>query len=66
MLRAMGLNELIARDKNDYVAIALRLGTEAAWRKEIQQRIAQNTDRVFGNESPVKELEQFLLSRFAA
>lgn len=66
MLKAMGLDELIARDKNDYVAIALRLGADAAWRQEIQQRIAQNIDRVFENELPVKELEQFLLSRFDA
>ena len=66
MLKAMGLDELIARDKKDYVAIALRLGTDAAWRKEIQQRIEQNIGKIFENESPVKELEQFLLSRFAA
>ncbi|MHB9101287.1 MAG: tetratricopeptide repeat protein [Sulfuricella sp.] len=64
MLKAMGLDDLIARDKKDYVAIALRLGSDAAWRKEIQLRMAQNIDRVFENESPVKELEQFLLSRF--
>lgn len=66
MLTEMGLDELIARDKNDYVAIALRLGTDAAWREEIQQRIMKNIDRVFENELPVKELEQFLLSRFEA
>ncbi|MCR4297871.1 MAG: tetratricopeptide repeat protein [Gallionella sp.] len=65
MLKAMGLDELIARDKNDYVAIALRLGTDAAWRQEIRQRIKQNIGKIFENESPVKELEQFLLSRFA-
>jgi len=66
MLKAMGLDELIARDRNDYVAIALRLGNDDAWREEIRQRIAQNTGKVFENELPVKELEQFLLSRFAA
>lgn len=65
MLTAMGLNELIARDKDDYVAIALRMGTDAAWRNDIQQRIVQNIDRVFENKLPVKELEQFLLSQFA-
>lgn len=66
MLSEMGLGELIARDKSDYVAIALRLGTDAVWRKEIQRRIAQNIDRIFENELPVKELEHFLLSRFGA
>jgi len=65
MLKAMGLDELIARDKNDYVAIALRLGVDITWRKAIQQRIAQNVDKIFENKLPVKELEQFLLSRFS-
>lgn len=64
MLKMMGLDELIARDKKDYVAIALRLGADSAWREEIRQQISQNTDKVFENELPVKELEQFLLSRF--
>jgi predicted O-linked N-acetylglucosamine transferase (SPINDLY family) len=66
MLKAMGLDELVARDKNDYVAIALRLGNDVAWRKEIQRRMALNIDKVFENELPVKELEQFILSRFDA
>jgi len=65
MLKAMGLDELVARDKSSYIAIALRLGTDAAWRKGIQQRIAQNIDRLFENQEPVKELERFLLSRFS-
>lgn len=65
MLKAMRLDELVARDKRDYVAIALRLASDAAWRQEIQQRIAQNTDKVFENELPLKELEQFLLTQFA-
>lgn len=61
MLKAMGLDELIARDKNDYVAIALRLGSDAVWRRGIQERIVQNIDRLFENQEPVKELERFLL-----
>ncbi len=64
MLKAMGLNELIARDKTDYVAIALRLGNDPAWRKEIQRRMALNFDKVFADPSPVRELERFLLTRF--
>lgn len=66
MLKAMGLDELIARDKSDYVAIALHLGTDPAWRQEIQRHIAQNAGKIFENGAPVNELEQFLLSRFDA
>lgn len=66
MLKAIGLDELIAQDKNSYVAIALRLGTDAAWREKIRQRIAHDAGKIFENGLPVKELEQFLLSRFTA
>lgn len=64
MLKMLGLGELVAQDRKDYVAIALRLATDASWRKTIQQRIEQNLDQVFENICPVQELEEFLLSRF--
>ena len=63
MLAALGLNELIARDKQDYVAIALGLARDAAWRAQIRQRMEQNLDRVFDDASPLRQLEQFLLSQ---
>ena len=63
MLTAMGLEDLVARDTKDYVAIALRLASDGAWRQQIQARMAQNFGKVFGSEAPVRELEQFLLSR---
>ena len=66
MLKALALEELIARDKDDYVAIALRLATDSAWRQEIRRRIAQNIDALFGERLPIRELEKFLLSRFDA
>ena len=66
MLTLMGLSELIAKDTEEYIAIALRLGGDPVWRQEIRQRISKNIDKVFENEEPVKELEKFLLSRFAA
>ena len=66
MLTAMGLDDLIARNKKDYVEIALRLGGDPLWRQEIRQRIAQNIGKVFENEKPVRQLERFLMSQFAA
>lgn len=65
MLTLMGLPELIAKDVEDYVAIALRLGGDPVWRQEIRQRISQNIGKIFENQEPVKELERFLLSRFS-
>lgn len=66
MLTLMGLPELIAKDTEEYVAIALRLGGDPVWRQEIRLRISQNIGKVFENGEPIKELECFLLSRFAA
>lgn len=40
MLAAVGLGELVGRDLDDMAAIAVRLGRDAAWRKEIKTRLA--------------------------
>ena len=53
MLRLMGLEELIARDEDDYLAIALRLAGDPAWRAELAQRIAAGRSRVFDDPAPV-------------
>ena len=63
MLTAMGLDELIARDKKDYVAIALRLGNDPDWRGQIRERIVKNASKVFETVEPIRELERFLLSQ---
>src|SRR4029077_4640326 len=39
MLKLLGVPELIARDRGDYVAIATRLIADVAWRRELSERI---------------------------
>ena len=49
MLRVLGVEELIARDRADYVAIArTRFGTDRPWRDSLAQRIRDNHARLFG------------------
>lgn len=60
ILNRIGLGELIARDKNDYVAIAARLGSDPAWRQDIGARIAARKDALYGDRAPLDALASWL------
>src|SRR5262249_21199605 len=62
LYQQMGVLDCIASSPEDYVRIAVRLGTDALWRAEIRDRILAQSDRVFDDLSVVRELEQFLVS----
>ena len=59
MLRCMGLNELIAHDRKDYVEIATRLGTDSAWHQQVVQHINISSDVIFAVETSLRQMEQF-------
>jgi protein O-GlcNAc transferase len=56
MLSLMNLDELIARDNEDYIRIALRLGTEPEHRADISQRILARHESIFGDVRPIQAL----------
>jgi predicted O-linked N-acetylglucosamine transferase (SPINDLY family) len=60
MLRAMGLDELVAPDAAAYVETAVRLGRDAEGRKTLSQRIAENRGALFERDEPVRAFEDFL------
>jgi protein O-GlcNAc transferase len=62
ILRAAGLDELVARDEEAYVAIAARLGTDKAYRQQISATMRANAPGIFGNPAPVEGLAAFLKS----
>ena len=64
MLKLMGLEELIAKDQDDYVEIAVRLGTDKAWRSQVAQHISANKDSIFSAETALRQMEQFYISQF--
>ncbi len=66
MLKLMGLDELIAKDQDDYVEIAVRLGTDRAWRKQVARHISANSDSIFGVETALRQMEQFYVAQFDA
>ena len=57
--RQMGLEACIARDFDDYVAKAVRLGTDASYRAEVEAAICAHRDRLFEQAAVVRELEDF-------
>ncbi|MEM7591014.1 MAG: tetratricopeptide repeat protein [Cyanobacteria bacterium P01_A01_bin.83] len=60
ILEMLGVESTIAHDKDEYIQIAIRLGQDAAYRHYIAQQIAQNKNKIYGDKSPVRALEDFL------
>jgi predicted O-linked N-acetylglucosamine transferase (SPINDLY family) len=60
MLEVIGATDLIAADRDDYLRIAVRLATDAAWRAEQRARIESGRQRLFDDRAPIDRLQQFL------
>jgi protein O-GlcNAc transferase len=56
----MGLQELVARSDEDYVALAVRLATEQGYAQSVRSRIAASSGHLFFDAAPVRALETFL------
>lgn len=61
ILRRMGLLELIAKDEESYIEMALKLVTSPQYHNEIQQDIVENRQALFNDPAPVRALENFLI-----
>lgn len=62
MLTLLGVEELIAKSTDDYLAIAKRLATDKPYRDEMSQKILGNAGRLFNDPAPTKALEGLLKS----
>lgn len=60
MLLRLGVAELVARDADDYVEIALRLGRSRDDRRTLSERIVGAHGELFGRAEPVRALGDFL------
>jgi protein O-GlcNAc transferase len=60
ILAMMGLREMIATSADEYIDIAVRLGKDAAWRRQISEKIDRNKHLVYHDSTPVVALEKFL------
>jgi len=60
MLTLLGLEELIARDRDEYVRIATRAAQDAGWRHSLAQRIASGKHALYGDHGVAEALAAFL------
>ncbi|HXW23412.1 MAG TPA: tetratricopeptide repeat protein, partial [Xanthobacteraceae bacterium] len=60
ILRMLGVAETIAASLDDYVAVAVRLARDPAWRAAIRADIAANRPRLYADRLPVRALEDFI------
>jgi predicted O-linked N-acetylglucosamine transferase (SPINDLY family) len=60
VLRMMGVTETICETVDDYVAAAVRLGRDPAWRAALSRRIADNKHKLYRDRTAIAALEDFL------
>ncbi|HEY9806466.1 MAG TPA: hypothetical protein V6D04_07855, partial [Candidatus Obscuribacterales bacterium] len=59
ILQALGIPETIAANSEDYVAIAVKLVLDTAWRQQMVRRITQGHTQLYDDPSCVRALEAF-------
>lgn len=59
MYRKMGIHDCIATDAQDYVDIAVRLGTDRQFAARMRERILEHNQVLFENLAVVREFERF-------
>ncbi len=60
MLHRMGLPQLVARDRGDYVRIAVDLGRNPGLRADLSREIAAGFERLVDDDAPLRVLAGFL------
>jgi len=60
LYKAIGLDDLIAASEADYVGLAVRLASDAAFRASCRNRITAGGDRLFEDISAVREMERLM------
>lgn len=59
ILKTLGVEETITHSEEDYIAMAVKLGKDPQWRKQLKQKIKANHDRLFNDQVAVRALEDF-------
>jgi len=62
VLKRMGMDELVVVDAGAYVATAVRLCQDAAYRSDVRRRMSAQSDILYRDLAPVQALGDFLVS----
>lgn len=60
ILKRIGLSELVAADEEQYVALAVRLASDPAYRGGVRDRMRAGRHLLYGDTAPIRALEDFL------
>ena len=63
LYRAMGIECCVAHSAEDYVARAVRLGTDEAWRRQVRAQILAANHAIYEDTTGVRALEEFLIGK---
>jgi len=62
----IGVNDCVTGSVDEYVDVAIRLGTKPSYRKKVSKKILENNYKLFNNAAAIKEWERFFLEACAA
>ena len=62
--KQMGLNDLIATDRESYLALALKLAQNTDFHKQMRSKIVANTQKLYENLNTLREIENFFITAF--
>ncbi len=65
MYRKMGIEECVAASPDEYVAVAVRLATDPAFRRTVREMILRRNHRLYEDIRVVREFERFFLAAAA-
>jgi protein O-GlcNAc transferase len=60
ILAMMGVTGTVAKDLDDYIGLAVRLGKDSEYRRSISDLYATNKHLLFNDPAPIRALEEFL------
>ncbi len=66
VLKMMGIEETVANSIEDYIRIAVRLGKDLDWRRQVSQLMRENASRAYRDLESIRGLEKFLEDAVAA
>ena len=58
-LKMLGVTDTIAQNEEEYIQIAVNLGLDSEWRRDVAQRMSQRQDNLFDDQICVTALESF-------
>lgn len=60
LLTKMGMAETVARDLEEFTALAIRAGRDRGWRRHLAAETAARRAEIYDDDAPIRDLERFI------